>query len=780
MPQKTDRTAKIKSRGPAKSPRPASNSKRRSKRSRTGGDSDWSILCYFAGDGLLSASVISQLKGITDAGFQKDTNVLVYFDPNCNGRNARIFDVNALRKQQLGTRIGDGRDPFVRDIAEDCYIPRLPQVPAPITLRYFLEYARKYYPAKNYMLFLLGHGVIVGNDAFLPDPDDNSGITLPDLGFILKNFADKVRASGDEFHLVGFHSCSMSSIELLYELQGTARYMLGTQGAAFPGSWPYRQLLKKVLHAIDEARKGRKNTKPRKKSKNVENGTYEPDELVQNILNGLQDLSFFNTEDFWLAGYSSDLAMCSLDINKVGELHKPIEDLSRALRDGLSQKDTKDSIQLAHLESQAYWKENYTDLIDFCECLSARCQGRSKVERTIKTACQNVKLTLEDGAEKIDRIIVASDYYGPAYQFSNGLSIYFPWKRPVPTVMQSYKASKFTRDHGRQSWLSFLNEYFIATRRNVRKTKSPRRTEPDPDLMQWRSTDNLLRTLSDRRLLSLGPERRKIPGNLSEVGDDMKKVGRELEGVGQEFSKVGSELEGKIGGELSQLGSKLKTRGKALSKVGSELSNEGGKLSGKTGGELAHKVSAELATVAAELSKVGAELDGKLGSELEGKVSAEPADKVGAELTKLLGELSKVGGELSKVGGELAGTVEGELSKVGSELAEGAGMQLSKVGGELSKVGSELSKVGGDLSIKVGGELSKVGAELEGKVGGELEGKVGGELEGKVGAEVGGFYGHTILKNFETPEYLFVASRSQSIRRNPKKRRPRARAARAG
>ena len=102
----------------------------------------------------------------------------------------------------------------MRDIADDCHIASLPQIPAEITLRYFLEYARAYYPAKNYILFLMGHGVIVGNDAFLPDPDDNSAITLPDLGWILRTFADKVRDAGDEFHLVGFHS-------LFYELGRT-------------------------------------------------------------------------------------------------------------------------------------------------------------------------------------------------------------------------------------------------------------------------------------------------------------------------------------------------------------------------------------------------------------------------------------------------------------------------------------------------------------------------------------------------------------------------------
>ena len=215
--------------------------------------------------------------------------------------------------------MGDGRVPFIRNIAEDCHAPSLPQIPAEITLRYFLEDARAYYPAKNYMLFLMGHGVIVGNDAFLPDPDDNSAITLCDLGWILRTFSEKIRAAGDEFHLVGFHSCSMSSAELLYELAGTAHYMIGTQGAAFPGSWPYRQILKKIFIAIDE-------------TKTAGVRSMKPEKLVAKILDGLQNLSFYNGEDFWLAGFSSDISLCSLDTGHVDRLHQPIEELWKRCR----------------------------------------------------------------------------------------------------------------------------------------------------------------------------------------------------------------------------------------------------------------------------------------------------------------------------------------------------------------------------------------------------------------------------------------------------------------
>jgi hypothetical protein len=737
---------------PTRSPEP--NVTPQPKKPQQASKSEWNILFYLVGDGLISASMISQLKAITDAGFEEDTNVLVYFDPNCNGKNARIFDVNARRKATYKSKdtgkktvIGDGRDPYVRDIAEDCHIPSLPQIPAEITLRYFLEYAREYYPAQNYMLFLMGHGVIVGNDTFLPDPDDNSAITMSDLGWILRTFADKVRGDGDEFHLIGFHSCSMSSVELLYELAGSARYMIGTQGAAFPGSWPYRQLLKKIFIAIDDTKPAKEGSPEQVRRartiKAAENGDAEQvnpvvqrngdengaeQDVVGSMLKSLQNLSFYNAEDFWLAGFSADISLCRLDTEKVNSLREPIEELSLALQKGLDDPVAADCIRLSHLESQSYWQENYTDLFDFCSRLWNRCQGDNVVFTTIRAACRNITLALKgeevrpdrktptqasetlnqngndttlqtatlqrDSTARPDQLVVYSDYYGPAYQFSNGLSIYFPWRRPSNTTVQTYRGYKFTREHGSKSWWSFLNRYFKITQRDARATRRPMRGAAEvasPAL--WRSETNLLRTLSDERLLSLGPpparvrsdRGRKASGDLSKVGGDLSKVGGDL-------SKVGGDLS-KVGGDLSQVGADL------FSKVGGDLT--------KVGGDLATKIGFDLA-------------------------------KVEGDLAKILGDLSKVGGDLSKVGGDLS------TGRIGGDL--------SKIGGDLSKVGGDLSKVGGDLAGKVGGDLA-------GKVGGDLAGKVGGDLAGKVGGDLGGLYGHTVIKNFASPEDEFITSR---------------------
>jgi hypothetical protein len=83
------------------------------------------------------------------------------------------------------------------------------------------------------MLFLLGHGVVVGNDIFLLDENaSEQSLTLTNLGQILAEFKHSIELEGKTpeetptLELVSFHSCSVSSLEVAYELQGTAKYML--------------------------------------------------------------------------------------------------------------------------------------------------------------------------------------------------------------------------------------------------------------------------------------------------------------------------------------------------------------------------------------------------------------------------------------------------------------------------------------------------------------------------------------------------------------------------
>jgi hypothetical protein len=531
---------------------------------------EWTLMFFFAGDNTLAPSIISQLKAIKDAGFHKGTNVLVRFDPNEKGAPTRVFEVN--RKRKLGrfkTKIGDGGDPFVRNLSEDVLTGKdikeltkelleadvkgfdmkqaislidevegaADKMEATNALDNFLRFCRTGYPAKHYMLFLVGHGMIVGNDAFLPDDNPDTAITLQKLGEILGDFTMGI-GDGSALELVGLHSCSMSGVEVAYQLKGKANYMMATEGISFVGSWPYRQLLKKIFNSVEHSNGNRANGE---EAAELNGGPAEEDaegsalkaiksdrgdaKSVKMLLTKLHYLCLHNSTDFMFAGFSADLQLCNLNPVKVEALDKPLRDLTRALKAGLHDKRGKELILLAHWKSQSYFQENYTDLYDFCRCLKEECQDDIKVkrageetgiQRSIRNACRKVMVVLRPSWKKgtsvkkpdpFDALVVYSDHFGPTYQYSHGLSIYFPWampvedqvsrhvggdarkngteqreepvngegtitKQPMGTVLERYAEYEFSQRLGKDdSWLSFLKEYFKQTKRQARNVE---------------------------------------------------------------------------------------------------------------------------------------------------------------------------------------------------------------------------------------------------------------------------------------------------------------------
>src|SRR6185295_12624539 len=287
----------------------------------TNGINDWTIMFFFASDNELSLLNVSQIKALKDAGYQKKTDLLLYFDSNQRGVPTRLFNVNKARKDNSEeSQIGDGEDPYVRNFLTDQILPvdmnpdkgpctttlckelsKPDRMHVSDALENFIGYCRENNPAKHYMLVLVGHGMIVANDSFLADDNPRSAITLVQLGDILTKFKGNLNPEGS-FELLGLHSCSMSAIEIAYQLKDTAKYLIASQGFAYVGSWPYRQLLKKIFNT-------------------TENAEYDlTDSGLRNLIQRVYELSLYNATDFALSGYSHDLTLCSLDGRKIEEL----------------------------------------------------------------------------------------------------------------------------------------------------------------------------------------------------------------------------------------------------------------------------------------------------------------------------------------------------------------------------------------------------------------------------------------------------------------------------
>lgn len=484
---------------------------------------EWTLIFYFASDNPLAPSAVTQLKAIKSAGFHEQANVIVQFDPNEPSTPTHTFEVNhcAKRKSPTPNQVGDGGDPTVKSLLLDRLwektVPQslreqlvaqlyqdegsVPPEPPPAsdemkpveTLSNLLDFCRREYPARRYALFLLGHGLIVGNDIFLQDDNAaDSSVSLNQLGRVLQTFTDGLASDAPaggvkpQLELVSVHSCSMSSVEVAYELRGKANYMLAAQSSAFIGSWPYRQMLMRLFKGLDDFAQS--------------DAAAQPAQLREMLVE-MFHYTLYNSHDFQLAGYSFDVCLTNLnqintpvktselpDATSSDTLTTRLKQLVGALQNGLKDEPTRQAILLSHWEAQSFWQEIYTDLYDFCLCLWRRLPESD----ILKAECFKVMEALVPGDKGV---IVRSKFAGPDYQYAHGLSVYFPWARPTnqekvlgvppdkdtqPAVpVEGYCHYEF---HQQTGWLDFLKEYWDITQRTPRRAEDA--TDPFAQALQ--------------------------------------------------------------------------------------------------------------------------------------------------------------------------------------------------------------------------------------------------------------------------------------------------------
>jgi len=294
---------------------------------------EWTVMFCFATDNPLAPGTISQLKAIKNAGFHREVNVIAQFDPHTLNMPVHIFDVNLVERLKLehelkkdgkslekASNIGFvGNDPFVRnlvldklwdpDIAEQIkeqtegkidYNPPIPSVTMSSeenpkeSLARLLTFCRKNYPARHYMLVILAHGIVVGNDIFMFDEHASDvdaqqhALTLADLGDVLDKFKDQICKDEPrgELELIGFHSCSMSGAEVAFELRDKANYMMASQGPLYVGSWPYRQILIRLFNDMENGRQLRNDSIAAGLVNRLKTGVDEPATHLRRIFNG--------------------------------------------------------------------------------------------------------------------------------------------------------------------------------------------------------------------------------------------------------------------------------------------------------------------------------------------------------------------------------------------------------------------------------------------------------------------------------------------------------------
>lgn len=397
----------------------------------------WTVAAYFAGGEALNEDMIRGLREIRCAATASCGRLRAFaqFDPK--GKRPRLFD--------FGEEGSPGspswpfvpiatRSPFENALANfEKVLDARPGAQLPSArerLSGFAEMARAASRDTPVLLVLSGHGSGSVGEFF--GHRDAGSLTLPELAEALRG------ASRRRLDLVGMDCCNMGMVEVAFELRSCARFLVASEGYVPNHGWPYREILEGAGEwAVEEA------------------GV----EIVRRYLTCYAD--------YGLLGVSSQCAACEVDRTEL--LVEPLRGLTSALGRRLRDENAWQPIVLAHWEAQSYKNEEYVDLADFCDRLA-----RYEPDPEIRGLCREVHRVVTD------EIVLASGFTGSRFQFSTGLSVYFPWSHDAvkssgeireTSPLADYERLAFSRLTG---WGGFLDAYLRATRRKP----APRDTAP--------------------------------------------------------------------------------------------------------------------------------------------------------------------------------------------------------------------------------------------------------------------------------------------------------------
>lgn len=465
----------------------------------------WTVMVYLAGDNNLADECVYALTEMKAAMTDPRIRVVAQFDPTARRVKTRRFVLNGNGTGSSSVRtIGSGgqyRSSILEDEVKEGLPPGRKTFPGaavqplrgstgdgaatatapvgadvydtdsgdPKLLFDFISWTVDNYPADHYMVILSGHGSGVTDQEFLRDDSSKGTLTIKELGEVFKAVRSELKDKRGvplEIDLLGLDTCVMSMAEVCFELAGSVRFMVSSESFGPQSGWPYGRILERLSKHLAE-----------------NNGETTSEQLAGMVIDEHVD---FYLEYAATNGLSVDISL--MDADRAGDLVDAVKDLSTVLIEALKAGETRkkndgyseflDQIVLAHWEAQSYNGELYVDLLDFCQCLLDR-YSPNRLEtvpsgdprEAALNAERDLRVRVGEALTNVinlirSALVLQSCYMGVAYQYSYGVSIYFPWAEVALDYNEDQLA--FVTPSG---WREFLDEYVTKTRREPRGSK---------------------------------------------------------------------------------------------------------------------------------------------------------------------------------------------------------------------------------------------------------------------------------------------------------------------
>ncbi len=284
---------------------------------------------------------------------------------------------------------------------------------APESLKDFLKWGMKNYPAKHYAVIVSSSGENV--DGIMKYKDEK--LTIPEFGEALREVEKETDKQIELMVLEGGNSASM---EVASEISDSVHYLVASEGRLKGTKIPFKKSLDTVKQGIKEK------------------GHITPEEAGKAFIyeSGNQKISSIATPTLSL-----------LDLSKTEEVNKMLSEFSSALKDYPDKKFLRKLVKLSQ-QFQAKGKKDFVDLRDFAQYV-------------IKSTEQTNPL-LAGKARKLDKsleeMVKVNFYVGQDVDKAKGIGIYAPVKKLsvsrhiLDNVYPELKLAKETE------WLTFIQD----------------------------------------------------------------------------------------------------------------------------------------------------------------------------------------------------------------------------------------------------------------------------------------------------------------------------------
>ena len=449
---------------------------------------EWTIMIYMAGDNNLAvdmAYAMEQIKGVAAAGADSP-NLFVYYDGNspaiptlyCDfsepgeARYVRSYKVPNKQYQVPKKENENAANPrSILNFVDWCLNKVEVENNGEIT------FGRR---AQKYALIFSGHSLGFQDIGLFKDETSGKSMKMTEFYVLLQalvsgkkdlqeiahanNWVDDERQIehellGQKLDLLGFDSCVMGMLEVGYQFNLVAKTMIASEGSVPSAGWTYAKILGCLTreHNVDTR--------------------------------GVAELfvkEFIHSQDsYTVGGVSVDMA--AWDLGRFNRLADAFDDLAEALIECFNDSESRIYRQMerailhVHWKCQSYMYDQNVDLGDFCELLDRECGlivdelGAGDDTGSLKRVQKECRSVLKE----LQKAVILGGFSGGGYQYSNGVSVFFPWSREAYEVSRkNYESLSFAKGvkRDRQSWTAFLKKYLYEV--SLRKFEVPHEDVP--------------------------------------------------------------------------------------------------------------------------------------------------------------------------------------------------------------------------------------------------------------------------------------------------------------